>query len=102
MTEANGTSYATQKELQETKQELLDKLVSKEEFHSEIKRVDGSIEVLANQVGKNTLESQKLSGKVTGLRGEMNERFGEMDVRFSEMDDKYNFCSLFQGLDNGH
>ena len=73
--------YATNKELNNTKEELLDKLVSKKdfeneinklvtkkEFQSEIRRVDGSLEMLANQVGENTLEIQK-------LRGEMNDKF---------------------------
>ena len=73
--------YATNKELNNTKEELLDKLVSKKdlqneinklvtkkEFQSEIRRVDGSLEMLANEVGENTLEIQKLCG-------EMNDKF---------------------------
>ena len=92
MTNTEGKEYATKQELQETKQELLDKIetrVSKEDFYREIKRLDGSIEMLANQVGDNTLGIKSLGGKVSGLRDEvytlreeMNDRFGEMNGKF--------------------
>ena len=86
MTNTDGKEYATKQELQETKQELLDKIdtrVSKEDFQREIKQLDGSIEILANQVGKKTLEFKALRGEMTGLRGEMNDRFGEMNEKFN-------------------
>ncbi len=82
--------YAIKKELLETKQELLDKLVSKAEFLREIGRVDGSIELTANQVGKNTLEIQKLRGEMNGKFAEMSVRFSDIDDRFAEMNDKFN------------
>ena len=76
MTEKNGTSYATKKELPETKQELLDKIdmrVSKKDFRSEKKRVDGSIDLLANQVTQ----------EIGKLRVEMNQGFDQMDAKFT-------------------
>ena len=68
----------------------MDNLVTKKEFHQEIKRLDGSIETLANQVGKNTLEIGTLHGKVDGLRSEMHDKFNDVDNRFNEMHDKFN------------
>ncbi|MFQ5637395.1 MAG: hypothetical protein ACE5IR_05320 [bacterium] len=100
MPKPDGKDNVTKQELENTKQELLDKLVTKKEFRteidklvtktefrSEIKRLDGSIELLANQVGKNTLEIQKLRGEMNGLHSEMNGLRGEMAELRSEVDE---------------
>ncbi|MFQ5637394.1 MAG: hypothetical protein ACE5IR_05315 [bacterium] len=102
MAKSDGKSYATKQELQETKQELLDKIdtrVSKEDFYREIKRLDGSIEMLANQVGNNTLGIKTLGGEVSSLRGEVYSLREEMNDRFGDMNDKFNtVLSALDGL----
>ena len=69
MNKAEKHEYVTKQDLEETKQELLSKLVTRDEFGREIKCLDGSIEALTNQVGENTVEIGTLSGNVKELRG---------------------------------
>ncbi len=95
MKNSEDKNNVTKQELESTKNELLDKLVSKkdfqsnvdklvtkEEFRSEIKRLDGSIEILANQVARNTDGIKYLRTEVAELRSEMNGRFSNMDNKF--------------------
>ena len=95
MENSEDKNNVTKKELEATKNELLDKLVAKKEFQkqinklvtkkefrSEIKRLDGSIEILANQVAKNTDGIKDLRFEMAGLRREMNDRFSDMDNKF--------------------
>ena len=82
MKNTDDKNNVTQHDLESTKNELLDRLISKKEFRSEIKRLDGSIEILANQVAKNTDGIKDLHVELAGLRREMNDRFSDMGNKF--------------------
>ena len=108
MKNADDKNNVTKHDLESTKNELLDRLISKKEFRSEIDklvtkeefrseidklatkkelqseitRLDGSIEILANQVAKNTDGIKDLHVELAGLRREMNDRFSDMGNKF--------------------
>jgi hypothetical protein len=95
-----SNNFATKKDLSDLKDELLQRLVSKDEFDQKIATLATrkALEVVANQVAKNTDDIVVLKNDIKELKWEMSQMREEMNNKFDMVMNA--FDKIMKGFDD--